>query len=46
MGSRAASLVSVEGVPQEVKDGFAIDGPMTVGGEAPMQQHFGGMVLQ
>ena len=31
-GSRAASLVSVEGVPQEVKDGFAIDGPMTVGG--------------
>ncbi len=31
-GSRAATLVSVEGVPQEVKDGFAIDGPMTVGG--------------
>ncbi len=31
-GSRAATLVSAEGVPQEVKDGFAIDGPMTVGG--------------
>ncbi len=31
-GSRAATLVSAEGVPQEVVDGFAIAGPMTVGG--------------
>ncbi|MHA1547661.1 MAG: ABC transporter substrate-binding protein [Alphaproteobacteria bacterium] len=31
-GSRAATLVDVDGVPQEVKDGFAIAGPMTVGG--------------
>lgn len=31
-GSRAATLVTAEGVPQEVVDGFAIDGPMTVGG--------------
>jgi ABC-type glycerol-3-phosphate transport system substrate-binding protein len=31
-GSRAATLVDAEGVPQEVVDGFAIDGPMTVGG--------------
>ena len=31
-GSRAATLVAAEGVPQEVVDGFAIDGPMTVGG--------------
>ena len=31
-GSRAATLVTVEGVPQEVVDGFAIAGPMTVGG--------------
>ncbi len=31
-GSRAATLVEQEGVPQEVKDGFAIAGPMTVGG--------------
>lgn len=31
-GSRAAVLVTVEGVPQEVIDGFAIAGPMTVGG--------------
>jgi len=31
-GSRAASLVTADGVPQEVVDGFAIDGPMTVGG--------------
>jgi len=33
-GSRAATLVTVEGVPQEVVDGFAIAGPMTVGGGA------------
>jgi len=31
-GSRAATLTSAEGVPQEVIDGFAIAGPMTVGG--------------
>src|SRR6056300_911538 len=31
-GSRAATLVAADGVPQEVVDGFAIDGPMTVGG--------------
>ena len=31
-GSRAATLVEAEGVSQEVKDGFAIAGPMTVGG--------------
>ena len=31
-GSRAASLVEADGVPQEVVDGFAIAGPMTVGG--------------
>ncbi|MBV6657165.1 MAG: extracellular solute-binding protein [Devosiaceae bacterium] len=31
-GSRAATLVDAEGVPQEVIDGFAIAGPMTVGG--------------
>ncbi len=31
-GSRAATLVTADGVPQEVVDGFAIDGPMTVGG--------------
>ena len=31
-GSRAATLVSADGVPQEVLDGFAIAGPMTVGG--------------
>ncbi len=31
-GSRAATLVSADGVPQEVVDGFAIAGPMTVGG--------------
>lgn len=31
-GSRAAGLVEAEGVPQEVVDGFAIAGPMTVGG--------------
>jgi trehalose/maltose transport system substrate-binding protein len=31
-GSRAATLVTTEGVPQEVIDGFAIAGPMTVGG--------------
>ncbi|GGE44207.1 ABC transporter substrate-binding protein [Actibacterium pelagium] len=31
-GSRAATLVTVDGVPQEVVDGFAIAGPMTVGG--------------
>ena len=31
-GSRAATLVEAEGVPQEVIDGFAIAGPMTVGG--------------
>lgn len=31
-GSRAATLVEADGVPQEVKDGFAIAGPMTVGG--------------
>jgi len=31
-GSRAATLTDAEGVSQEVKDGFAIAGPMTVGG--------------
>nr|WP_323038091.1 extracellular solute-binding protein [Pararhodobacter sp.] len=31
-GSRAASLVEADGVPQDVIDGFAIAGPMTVGG--------------
>lgn len=31
-GSRAATMTSAEGVPQEVIDGFAIAGPMTVGG--------------
>jgi len=31
-GSRAATLTSADGVPQEVIDGFAISGPMTVGG--------------
>ena len=31
-GSRAATLVEAEGVSQEVKDGFAIAGPMTVSG--------------
>ncbi len=31
-GSRAATLTDADGVPQEVKDGMAIAGPMTVGG--------------
>jgi len=31
-GSRAATLVTVDGVPEEVVNGFAIAGPMTVGG--------------
>ena len=31
-GSRAATLVTVDGVPAAVKNGFAIDGPLTVGG--------------
>ena len=31
-GSRAATLVTADGVPQDVIDGFAIAGPMTVGG--------------
>lgn len=31
-GSRAATLVEADGVPQDVIDGFAIAGPMTVGG--------------
>lgn len=31
-GSRAATLTTAEGVPQDVVDGFAIAGPMTVGG--------------
>ncbi|MDJ0994511.1 MAG: extracellular solute-binding protein [Dinoroseobacter sp.] len=31
-GSRAATLVTVDGVPEDVKNGFAIAGPMTVGG--------------
>lgn len=35
-GSRAAGMVTEEGVPQEVVDGFAIAGPMTVsGGNTP-----------
>jgi len=35
-GSRAATLTEAEGVPQEVVDGFAIAGPLTVdGGETP-----------
>lgn len=33
-GSRAATLVEAEGVSDEVKAGFAIAGPMTVGGGA------------
>ncbi len=31
-GSRAATMTDADGVPQEVVDGFAIAGPMTVGG--------------
>ncbi len=31
-GSRAATMTEAEGVPQDVIDGFAIAGPMTVGG--------------
>ncbi|WP_208350436.1 ABC transporter substrate-binding protein [Pseudaestuariivita rosea] len=31
-GSRAATMTDAEGVPQEVIDGFAIAGPLTVGG--------------
>ncbi len=31
-GSRAATMVEADGVPQEVVDGFAIAGPLTVGG--------------
>lgn len=31
-GSRAATLTTVDGVPEDVKNGFAIAGPMTVGG--------------
>lgn len=31
-GSRAATMTDADGVPQEVVDGFAISGPMTVGG--------------
>ena len=31
-GSRAATLTTAEGISQEVVDGFAIAGPMTVGG--------------
>lgn len=31
-GSRTATLTTVDGVPQDVVDGFAISGPMTVGG--------------
>ena len=31
-GSRAATMTDADGVPQEVTDGFAIAGPMTVGG--------------
>jgi ABC-type glycerol-3-phosphate transport system substrate-binding protein len=31
-GSRAATMLDMDGVPQEVLDGFAISGPMTVGG--------------
>lgn len=31
-GSRAATLITVDGVDKAVKDGFAIGGPMTVGG--------------
>jgi ABC-type glycerol-3-phosphate transport system substrate-binding protein len=31
-GSRAATLTTADGVPQHVIDGFAIAGPMTVGG--------------
>ena len=31
-GSRAATLPTAEGVPQAVIDGFAISGPLTVGG--------------
>lgn len=31
-GGRVATLVTVEGVPKAVKEGFAIGGPMTVGG--------------
>ena len=31
-GSRAATMTDADGVPQDVIDGFAIAGPMTVGG--------------
>ena len=31
-GSRAATMTDADGVPQDVKDGFKIAGPMTVGG--------------
>ncbi len=31
-GSRAATMTDADGVPQEVVDGFAIAGPLTVGG--------------
>lgn len=31
-GSRAATIPAAEGVPQEVLDGFALAGPLTVGG--------------
>jgi len=35
-GSRAATLVTADGVPDDVKNGFAIAGPMTVaGGSTP-----------
>ena len=35
-GSRAATLVTVDGVPEEVRNGYAIAGPMTVwGGSTP-----------
>ena len=35
-GSRAATMLDAEGIPQDVKDGFAIAGPMTVGGDGTL----------
>ena len=35
-GSRAATMLDAEGIPQEVKDGFAIASPMTVGGDGTL----------
>ena len=43
-GSRAATLVDVDGVSDEVKNGMNIAGPMTVGGgQHPGLYPYGGM---